>query len=723
MAKVTVYNRDGSVYGTLETSRYVFNNNVIGFEPVKLDTNLYPYVKVNGTYFVNDGEEFYSKGRLDNSSGLSSLESLYREKNQHTPASVYFTDSAIEINKTNSAIKYESGGWNTLNVVNNYGIQGKGLIGSLSPSTPSVEENFFNSSVAYGDLTFQRTDGIGVYKPHYWSFIKGAPVVYFSNLNWENHENTYPSGTTTTTNITGPIVEQAWVRDSVLLDRDNINRNNDDEWWNKTSYLYLTSNENSKNNSGIKFDDYYQWYQMANNYTSVSINRYTPASLDNPQEIVASIKENLQSNQKVILVKRPLIDLQTIMDDYKRFFFVYGSSYYTQDTYLLLSTNVVSDGGPFIAKDKENQTTAAVKSFILNEDEWTSGYFENDFENGWADSCFKTGKEVINIDVSLNDLEFYDITEKVKNSTLIFPISNHILSTCEKITPMWKDDMVISEPDQTFTFSFPAPGAILEKTMNTGHTSNGYVWGHAGVEYKITVKNIKKLYHEYHNTFTYSQPTAASYHLWTYNKSISHRMNTGESSIPSSVVLSGCCNWTIPLWFSNRFVNLTHNSIGLFYRTPEDGVQQFEGQGGSYIGRIFDDWDSCKKTEISDTFHSSFQAYYGISGWSSWGGEQTLGGVAGNGLNHIAPSMHQGKRQTSTGRYCAVVAALNPFSNPSNYKVYYPMSPQYKKNKGVQVGATIGILINHPSADYMSSNGSIPNTTENAYAIIVCNDY
>ena len=51
------------------------------------------------------------------------------------------------------------------------------------------------------------------------------------------------------------------------------------------------------------------------------------------------------------------------------------------------------------------------------------------------------------------------------------------------------------------------------------------------------------------------------------------------------------------------------------------------------------------------------------------------------------------------------------------------MDPHYKKNKGVQVGATLGILINHPSADYMSSNGSIPNTTENAYAIIVCDDY
>ena len=29
MAVVTVYNRDGSVYGTLDTSQYVFNNNLL----------------------------------------------------------------------------------------------------------------------------------------------------------------------------------------------------------------------------------------------------------------------------------------------------------------------------------------------------------------------------------------------------------------------------------------------------------------------------------------------------------------------------------------------------------------------------------------------------------------------------------------------------------------------------------------------------------------------
>ena len=33
MATVTVYNRDGTKYGTLDTSKYIFNNNLIGFDP------------------------------------------------------------------------------------------------------------------------------------------------------------------------------------------------------------------------------------------------------------------------------------------------------------------------------------------------------------------------------------------------------------------------------------------------------------------------------------------------------------------------------------------------------------------------------------------------------------------------------------------------------------------------------------------------------------------
>lgn len=79
MAIVTVYNRDGTEYGTLDTNQYLFNNSLIGFEPTKLDVNIYPYVKINGVYYINDGGEFASKGRADNSAGLMDIAYCYIE--------------------------------------------------------------------------------------------------------------------------------------------------------------------------------------------------------------------------------------------------------------------------------------------------------------------------------------------------------------------------------------------------------------------------------------------------------------------------------------------------------------------------------------------------------------------------------------------------------------------------------------------------------------------
>ena len=83
MATVTVYNRDGTEYGTLDTSKYVFNNDLSGFEPEKLDINIYPYVKINGVYYVNDGEEFQSVGRADNSAALMSISNAYLFQNDN----------------------------------------------------------------------------------------------------------------------------------------------------------------------------------------------------------------------------------------------------------------------------------------------------------------------------------------------------------------------------------------------------------------------------------------------------------------------------------------------------------------------------------------------------------------------------------------------------------------------------------------------------------------
>lgn len=83
MAIVTVYNRDGTEYGTLDTNQYLFNNSLIGFKLTKLDVNIYPYVKINGVYYINDGGEFASKSRADNSAGLMDKTTSFLRKGEN----------------------------------------------------------------------------------------------------------------------------------------------------------------------------------------------------------------------------------------------------------------------------------------------------------------------------------------------------------------------------------------------------------------------------------------------------------------------------------------------------------------------------------------------------------------------------------------------------------------------------------------------------------------
>lgn len=52
----TVYYRDKTgVYGTLNTDDYVFND-LVGSGSASFEPNIYPYIKIKETYYLNDGE-------------------------------------------------------------------------------------------------------------------------------------------------------------------------------------------------------------------------------------------------------------------------------------------------------------------------------------------------------------------------------------------------------------------------------------------------------------------------------------------------------------------------------------------------------------------------------------------------------------------------------------------------------------------------------------------
>lgn len=170
MAIVKVYNRDGSEYGELNTSAYIFNNELVGFEPTKFDVNLYPYIKVNGVYYKNDGEEFYSRGRADNSSALMEKADCYKVKGSRYENHISLTTAEPNNKKHNSSIAYEAmDAYNSklfMIKVPNYNIKGKAICGSVHTSHVRNLKDY-----KYG-VTFNNQK-----EPDFWNLIPGSPRV------------------------------------------------------------------------------------------------------------------------------------------------------------------------------------------------------------------------------------------------------------------------------------------------------------------------------------------------------------------------------------------------------------------------------------------------------------------------------------------------------------------------------------------------------------------
>ena len=79
MAIRTVYNRDGSVYGEFDTDLYVFTDDIDASESFTLNTT-YDIVKIDGTYYKNDGLPWVSKARSARASGAIKSTELFKDQ-------------------------------------------------------------------------------------------------------------------------------------------------------------------------------------------------------------------------------------------------------------------------------------------------------------------------------------------------------------------------------------------------------------------------------------------------------------------------------------------------------------------------------------------------------------------------------------------------------------------------------------------------------------------
>lgn len=187
MAIVKVYNRDGAEYGTLDTSQYVFNNNLIGFEPTKLDSSIYPYVKVNGVYYVNDGEEFSSKGRADNSAGLMNLTTAYLDKNSNPLSSsrIYINEYSYDVLNnyiTQSSLQNAGESLASKIAIRDYQIQGSPISGL----------SFVKSMIKEGDMPYEHVDDSTYFSDghYYWDTSLTNPNEFYLLTNFNDYIGT-----------------------------------------------------------------------------------------------------------------------------------------------------------------------------------------------------------------------------------------------------------------------------------------------------------------------------------------------------------------------------------------------------------------------------------------------------------------------------------------------------------------------------------------------------
>lgn len=689
MAIVTVYNRDGTEYGVLDTKQYIFNNNLIGYEPVKLDTKIYPYVKTNGVYYKNDGEEFFSKGRSDNSAGLQSLNNAFVINNSTSLHKIKIGSDEVYTGKDADSTVIKSTTWDSISKVGGYGVSGKALIGSFSRLEPVTDYGFFYHK------NFTRQDGKQIEKPLYWTFRSGKPLICYSNLevvksNW---------GSTEWTDVSGRAPQPWYINEKALWTRDEIDRPTDkaQAWWGSSKWLKIYSSKADNDGQGHSYtsNGYYYWDADFPAARPVRIKTYTSttdhASIISSTGTINGVENLIESGQKIILVKRPLVNLQKLINDanLQRFALLYGTSsdnYYDMPIILAINQFTPYQGIEFWFS-REQQSNLG-NTWHLCAENWKYGYW-----NTW--NGFNETSEELELSVPLNSLKFYDITSLVANETKIQQLARDISDDYE-INPIWRDE-VVTNTSQTVTFNFTPP-------------TDDIYYCHGGVKYTFYITNIESL----KNNVVSKTPTRHT-EYWTHLTDLSHQhlfgVNDG-SSVSSSLLFTDVFYWETPLWFSNHFINLGHDIMGVFW----------SGYGsGSWISPVINDVNSSTTNVDEDKGddHPDWYCSGGVAGWKGWADQVSK--------KHIAPIMTSyDENDTSKidGRYMANVNYLNPFTATHHTYSYYVMNDNMRNGLGVQMGLTTGIAINYSDINAIDSlDGDIPNVSECAVAIIVCDEY
>lgn len=713
MAIVTVYNRDETEYGEIDTNRFVFDNNIIGFEPKQINVKIYPYVKINGKYYKNDGLEFFSVGRTDNSAGLTSLDDMFKIEGLPPEYIIHVGDEKIYNDDTAKSTSVKESLWDAVSKVPGYGVQEKALLGTFLPAKPTYPYGYF-----YENLPFIRRDGESINNPLYWTFIPGNPFIVYSNLNSDY------SYTTQTYTLPGHawqpynIVEKGWLLDPK---RDEVHvTNTAEEWWRGSGQWLEISTYEADAFGKTK------WMTVYEDSKPTQITKYIPSinaiNIDPSTGSVNGVVGLIDNNKKVILVKRPLISLQSVFDKYraKRFFMLYATSYdKNRDTVMVgayraggnynFPDDIFEEWGFRDLGDKEYGSGVNYSDFLW----WTSPY---KWKYGYLDYYdlihqnypFVHQENFVELDVKLPDLEFYDVTSLITTNTTIQDLMQKT-SNLTPVDPIWKKDIVIKS-NETINFNFSK-----EEIINSGLTHC-----HGGVQYELSIGNIQSLKTEH-----LSETPQRYVEYYTRFLDKAHDKG-GRSTISASILFTDVFEWKTPRWFCEHFVNLGWDEMGVCY---SNAYFDYRSQSSDVFPFCKINSNRYYQYEVyrdDDPGHDYFSCYGGVSGWrglDSYTKEE-----------HIVPmetTVYEADKTPIKGRYAKIVNFLNPlydlydaYEDGSTPVTYYKMSPYNRNGLGVQLGLTTGILINYPNTQTVNADTyDIPDETEDAVALIVCDEY
>lgn len=592
MAIRTVYNRDGSVYGEFDTDLYVFTDDIDASESFTLNTT-YDIVKIDGTYYKNDGLPWVSKARSARASGAIKSTELFKDQDNQ-----YMWVYQTEKSKPTSNLTFNSNiSWSSnynighISEVQGYYIKDKKIRGSYK-SDSAKQKNFIYNKDHQINGTKGDYDRLGL-------VCKGAPRVVWSNMN-DVIDIKNQSGGVSNHN-TGGYSEKLYYITRYL-----------DKGYYYYDWHEVSGFESSSRKDGIHDHLYckaevndtkcYSKQQKCIKYTNWSRSYNFKVEYKNKAIYVNDVKQcEIEDTQKILIGIRPSKSIEKEFEDWKYHVMVVDLPWY-------------SPGRPYVtftSIDPNIYTSYISLSYVswfpvkYQDDDYDAGYMKryvnypvlwNDIDSNkdpQSKNWPKYQAKTLNKTIKANEIEYYDVTDYLKGGNRLNPSSSGWRRTFTEVTPCFKNTL---EKQYSNTFSFSLSGSI-----RTDHNLT--------CEWKsITVNNTSLVSSPVVTSQTGNLERDGSYNLG-YSK-------PKEPTVSKTMIEQQVANLQLP----NSIFNETFINLGRGIYIAEGTHDTNANPRGNYFTLYTDNWwydYGWSGQKLEDKENAPLVAW-GPLGWHNW---------------------------------------------------------------------------------------------------------